>query len=149
VKITFLTLLNHQYGAPNSLFNDNAKSQIGKAVHEILRMYTIKDFQCEPHHQYQNLTERRIEDAKKLSNTLLDRTGAQTLLWLLCVQYVVYLLNSLSTESLQWKTPVEAATGQRPDITASWLFTGMNLCISNNTSLLAPTPLSHLTPKNV
>jgi hypothetical protein len=33
-----------QYGAPNSLFSDNAKSQIGKAVHEILRMYAIEDF---------------------------------------------------------------------------------------------------------
>jgi hypothetical protein len=36
------------YGAPNVLFSDNAKSQIGRAVQEILRMYAIKDFQCEP-----------------------------------------------------------------------------------------------------
>jgi hypothetical protein len=39
-----------QYGAPNSLFSDNAKSQIGKAVRETLGMYAIKDFQCEPRH---------------------------------------------------------------------------------------------------
>jgi hypothetical protein len=45
-----------QYGAPNSLFSNNAMSQIGKAVREILRMYAIKDFQCEPHHQHQNFT---------------------------------------------------------------------------------------------
>jgi hypothetical protein len=32
-----------QYGAPNSLSSD-AKSQIGKAVREILRMYAVKDF---------------------------------------------------------------------------------------------------------
>jgi hypothetical protein len=42
------------YGAPNALFIDNAKSQIGCAVQEILHMYAIKDFQCEPHHQHWN-----------------------------------------------------------------------------------------------
>jgi hypothetical protein len=92
-----------QYGAPNFLFSDNAKSQIGNAVREILRMYAIKDFQCEPHHQHQNFAERRIQEFKKLSNTLLDRTGAKPSLWLLCVQYVVYLLNRLSTEALSVK----------------------------------------------
>ena len=34
-----------QHGAPNALFSDNAKAQIGKAVQHILRMYHIKDFQ--------------------------------------------------------------------------------------------------------
>jgi hypothetical protein len=43
------------HGAPNSLFSDNAKAQTGRAVKEILRIYAIKDFQCVPHHQHQNL----------------------------------------------------------------------------------------------
>ena len=73
-----------QHGAPNALFSDNAKAQIGRAVQEILRMYAIKDFQCEPHHQHQNLAERRIQEVKKLSNQMLDRTD--------------------------WKTPIETAT---------------------------------------
>ena len=107
-----------QHGAPNGLFSDNAKAQIGRAVQEILRMYAIKDFQCEPHHQNQNLAERRIQEVKKLSNQMLDRTGAPPSLWLLCVFYVVYLLNRLSSETLDWKTPIEAATGQQPDISA-------------------------------
>ena len=107
-----------QHGAPNALFSDNAKAQIGRAVQEILRMYAIKDFQCEPHHQHQNLAERRIQEVKKLSNQMLDRTGAPPSLWLLCVYYVVYLLNRLSSETIDWKTPIEAATGQQPDISA-------------------------------
>jgi hypothetical protein len=111
-----------QYGASNSVFSDNAKTQIFKAVREILRMYAIKDFQCEPHHQHQTLAERHIHEVKKLSNTLLDCTGSSPYFWLLCIQYVVYLLNCLSTESLQWKTPIEAATGQRPDISALMAF---------------------------
>jgi hypothetical protein len=49
------------HGAPNDLFSDNAKSQIGRAVQEILRMYAIKDFQCEPHYQPQNFAERLIQ----------------------------------------------------------------------------------------
>jgi hypothetical protein len=85
------------YGAPTALFSDNAKSQIGRAVQEILRMYAIKDFQCETHHQHQNYAERRIQEVQKLSNTLLDRSGYPPSLWLLCVQHIVYLLNHLST----------------------------------------------------
>jgi len=110
------------YGAPNSLFSDNAKAQIGRAVQEILRMYAIHDFQCEPHHQHQNFAERRIQEVKKIANNLLDRTGSPANLWLLCVQYVIYILNRLSTESLQWKTPLEVATGQQPDISAILAF---------------------------
>jgi hypothetical protein len=32
------------HGAPNALFSDNAKAQIGRVVQDILRMYAIKDF---------------------------------------------------------------------------------------------------------
>ena len=63
------------YGAPNALFSDNAKAQIGKTVREILRMYAIKDFRCEPHHQHQNFAERQIQEVKKRCNILMDRTG--------------------------------------------------------------------------
>jgi hypothetical protein len=41
------------HGAPSALFSDNTKAKIGQAVHEILRMYAIADFQFEPHHQHQ------------------------------------------------------------------------------------------------
>jgi hypothetical protein len=44
------------YSAPNALFSDHAKSQIGlccsgNSLHE------IKNFQCEPQHQHQNYAE--------------------------------------------------------------------------------------------
>ena len=110
------------YGAPNALFSDNAKSQIGKAVHEILRMYAIKDFQCEPHHQHQNPAERQIQEVKKRCNILMDRSGSPAPYWLLCTKYVVYILNRLSLPSLNNRTPLEAATGQQPDISAMLAF---------------------------
>jgi hypothetical protein len=55
----------HSYGAPNALFSDNAQAQIGKPVREILRMYSIKHFQCEPHNQHQNFAEHQIQEVKK------------------------------------------------------------------------------------
>ena len=38
-----------QHAAPNALFSENAKSQVEHAVHDILPMYAIEDFQCEPY----------------------------------------------------------------------------------------------------
>jgi hypothetical protein len=38
-----------QVGAPNVKFSDNAKAQIGAEVGNILRHYSIKDQQSEPH----------------------------------------------------------------------------------------------------
>jgi hypothetical protein len=79
------------YGAPSALFSDSSKAQTGRAVQEILCMYAIKDFQCEPHHQHQNNAQQRIQEVKKLTVTLLDSTGSPPSLWLLCVQHVVYI----------------------------------------------------------
>jgi hypothetical protein len=104
------------YGAPNALFSDNSRSQIGRAVQDTLCMYAINDFQCEPHHPHQNYAEQSIQEVKKLGNTLLDRSVSPPSLSLLCVQHVVYILNRRSTKGLLLKTPLEAATGQQPDI---------------------------------
>jgi hypothetical protein len=100
----------------NALFSDNAKAQCGKRVLDILRLYAIKDFQCEPHHQHQNFAERKIGDTKRLTDSIMDRTGTPAILWLLCLLYVVFLMNHLSSPILDGLTPIEKATGQRPDI---------------------------------
>lgn len=64
------------YGAPNMLISDNAKVEIGRTVQDILRYYMIKDHQSEPQFQHQNYAERRIQELKRMLNTILDRTGA-------------------------------------------------------------------------
>ena len=53
---------------------------------------------------------------KRYCNIILDRTGAPPYLWFYCIKYVCYLLNHLSAETLGYKTPIQAATGQIPDI---------------------------------
>jgi hypothetical protein len=104
-------------GALDALLSDNAKAQIGKNVQLILRMYCIADFQCEPHYQHQNYAERRIEEIRKTVNALLDCTGTPAAFWLLLAMlYVIKLMNHLAVASLDWKTPLEVAHGQKPDI---------------------------------
>ena len=39
-----------------------------------------------------------------------------------CVQLSIYLLNRLSTEGSDWKTPIDTATGQHPDVSAMLAF---------------------------
>ena len=105
-------------GAPNNLESDNAKAQLAKAVKDVLRHYHIGDFQCEPLQQNQNHAERRIQEIKKLSHQIMDRTGTPAKFWLLNVLFVCYLVNHLATQSIDWKTPIEVATGQKADTSA-------------------------------
>ena len=71
---TLLDFIN-DHSAPNVLFSDNAKEEIGLKVQDILRHYNIKQNMCEPHYQNQNYAERRIQDIKKITNTIMERTG--------------------------------------------------------------------------
>jgi hypothetical protein len=48
----------------------------------------------------------------------MDRTGTPSLYWLLCLLYVVFLLNHLASNTLGGLTPLELADGQKPDISA-------------------------------
>ena len=102
--------------APDLLMSDNAKTQIGKKVAEILRNYHIADHQSEPHYQNQNPAERRIQDIKKTTNAIMDRTGTPAKFWLLCTLYVVTLFNHLAQQTVKNITPLQAAHGQQPDV---------------------------------
>ena len=47
---------------------------------------------------------------------MLDRTGSPENMWFLCMLFVIYLLNHLAVKRLDWRTPIEVATGETPDI---------------------------------
>ena len=79
-------------------------------------VHVIKDFQCKPYHQHLKISERRIQESKSRNNKQMDITNTNPLDWLLCVQHSIYLLKRLSTERLDWNTPIEAAIGQQPDV---------------------------------
>ncbi len=45
----------------------------------------------------------------------MNQTKTPNDLWYLATEYAAYLLNHLAIESLDWKTPIEVATGETPD----------------------------------
>jgi hypothetical protein len=92
--------LKKDLGAPNVLFSDNAKVQSGAKVRNILRHHSIKDQQCEPHHQHQNCAEQRIQEVAHLNNAIMERTGALAQRWLLVTLRGMFLLNHMAVESL-------------------------------------------------
>ena len=76
-------------------------------------MYLIKHKQSEPHYQHQNHIERRIRDLKWMMHHIMDRTGCPTSYWLLCLLYVVGLLNVLSNS--KGCIPLTVVTGLLTD----------------------------------
>jgi hypothetical protein len=82
----------------------------------MLRSLYISDWQSEPHHQHQNACERRIQDLKRMTNTVLDRTNAPPNLWLHCLQYVCFICNHTASSSLDDAVPLQVLTGSTPDI---------------------------------
>ena len=105
-----------QHGAMQGLMSDGAKAEIGTTIKNLLRLYCIKDRQSEPHYQHQNHIERRIQDVKRISNTIMDRTGTPAEFWLLCTLYVIQLLNHMINVS--GNIPLSQVTGQVTDVSA-------------------------------
>jgi hypothetical protein len=98
------------------------------------------------HHQHQNFAERKKigGDTKRLTDAIMDCTGTQASFWLLCLLYVVFLLNQLASDALDGLTPIEVVTGQRPDISALLQFR----CL-NQSSILLTIPLPQTVLSNL
>ena len=105
-------------GAMDLLISDKAQAEISDLVTNLLRAYVIDSWQSEPEHQNQNYFERCYQTIKTYVNRIMDRTGSPPELWLLCLQYVCYVLNRLSVPSLKYDTPIHKATGKWGDISA-------------------------------
>ena len=106
-----------QRGAPNKLISDRAQVIISNKIVDILRTLCIGSWQSEPHQQQQNPAERRYQTLKTTANRVMDRTGAPPNTWLLCLQYVCYLLNH-SYNITTGGVPLTQLTGSTVDISA-------------------------------
>ena len=102
-------------GAPTKLISDRAQVEISEKVTNLLRTLFIPSWQSEPYHQHQNFAERRIQDLKRMCNTILDRTGAPPSLWLHCLKYVAFLLNHTYHQAID-NVPLNLLTGSTVDI---------------------------------
>lgn len=105
-----------QRGAPICLISNSAAVETSTHVNDILRSLIIKDWQSEPYHQHQNKAECKYQDLKRTANTIMDRTAAPPHTWLFALMYVAFMLNRVSTPSLNHRTPLEALDGNTPDI---------------------------------
>ena len=103
-------------GAMTTLITDGGRYEISKKVSDLLRSLFIKQHESEPYHQYQNKAEQRYGVVKRYINTLMNLTGAPAHCWLLCMLYVCHLLNATASPALGGLTPLQALSGQVPDI---------------------------------
>ena len=103
-------------GAMTTLITDGGRYEISKKVADLLRSLFIKQHESEPYHQHQNKAEQRHGVVKRYINTLMNLTGAPAHCWLLCMLYVCNLLNATASPALGGLTPLQALTGQVPDI---------------------------------
>ena len=104
------------HGAPHTLMSDNAKANISQEMVKVLRFYNIKGQTSTPKQQNQNPAERRIQDIKHMTDSIMDCTHAPAPYWLLCTLFVCSLYNVLSLHKLGGKSPEQMLTNQVPDI---------------------------------
>ena len=102
-------------GAMSKLVSDCAQVEISRRVIDILRALCISSWQSEPHQQQQNPAERRYQTVKRMTNTLLDRSGSPAYTWLLAMMYACFILNFSYCASIS-AVPAQVLTGSTPDI---------------------------------
>ena len=118
-KKQFMNMLQdmiRERGAMDKLLSDSTQVEVSERVKDILRALHISDWQSEPLHPHQNFAEWHYQRVKATANRTMDRFGAPLETWLLALKYSAYVLNRIAHASLGYKTPIQALTGQRPDI---------------------------------
>ena len=109
-------------GAMDTLISDRAQAEISNKVNDVLRQLRIDSWQSEPHYQHQNQAERRYKSVKHNVNKVMNMTAAPAYCWLLCLQYVCFIMNRLALQSIHWRTPYEKLNGSTPDISMIYRF---------------------------
>ena len=109
-------------GAMSKLLSDSARNELSNKVKDILRAYHISNWQSEPYHQNQNPAEGRYRTIKAWTNTIMNRTGSPAHCWLLCLEYVCYLLNHIACDALNGQIPLFVLSGITPDISILLLY---------------------------
>ena len=108
-------------GAMNRLISDSARDEMSSKVKDILRTLIIGSWQSEAYHQHQNPSEHRFQTVKSQTNRILDRTGSPPSTWLLCLLYVIFLLNHTFCNAIN-AVPIQRLCGSTPDISTLLCF---------------------------
>ena len=81
------------------------------SLRKLIRAYGVRSKQSEAHKHNQNPAERRIQEIKGTNFTILNRSGAPSWSWLLCMACVVSIINFMDHLSLYWRNPHEDEYG--------------------------------------
>ena len=100
----------------HTLISDGGSYEISKKVTDLLRSLLIADYQFETYHQHQNKADNHWGTAKRSVNKIMNSSGCPPSVWLLCLQYVCVILIHMSSPALDGLSPLQAQTGQTPDI---------------------------------
>jgi hypothetical protein len=103
-------------GAMDLLISDNAPEQNSKEVKQILRELIIEHWRSEPHYQHQNFAELKWQHIKRHVNWMMNLRNVDEDAWLLCLHWVVDVMNHTAEKSLGWRPPLQVLTGQTVDI---------------------------------
>ena len=92
--------LFRQTGVPNKLISDNAKEFHSVKWTNILRKYCVDSAFIEPHHQNENVAERRGGTLKNATWYLLHITGAPTQYWCYCLEYILLMFGDIWQDAI-------------------------------------------------
>jgi hypothetical protein len=113
-------LFVNEYGAMETLISDGAHEQVGRhsEFQAKLRKYEIKSKVSEPERPNQNPAEGVIREIRKKWYRQIFRTNCPRRLWNFGVPYVCAIMRMTASYagSLKGRTPMEALTGETPDI---------------------------------
>jgi hypothetical protein len=120
------------YGCPSAIYSDcdnvlsagsgfrKAASVVKLSVHpasEVVKDSTyIKCVPTSPHHQERNRVERYIDHVKQRASVLQTLYGIPPEFMKRLYKHICTCNDYIASESLNWKTPLEVATGETPDI---------------------------------
>ena len=113
-------------GAMDVLISNNACTATSHTVKGIICMYYMKSCKSQPYHQHQNYTEYCVGHIKDVMNHIVTFTGALNNLWLLCLMYVVYILNITANSSIGDISPHHHSYGQTPNISPAFVSDSMS-----------------------
>jgi hypothetical protein len=85
-------------------------------VKQILCALFISAWHGKPYNENQSFSENQYATIRATTNRVVNLSGASADTWLLALMYVCLFLNHLVSSAFGWKTPMQAHTGQTPDI---------------------------------
>jgi hypothetical protein len=118
---TLMDAIRKQHGVME-LISDRAQAEISKKVQDILPHLFIDDWQAKPLYKNHNAAERCYKLVKYNVNRVLNMSGAPAYCWLLCLMYVVFIMNRMAFEPLDWRTPYEWLKVSTPAISMIYCF---------------------------